>query len=211
MTPNDTEPNTLTPEPTQQEKQEALEKIQAIEALFNHLKGILVHSFSDYTVEGLIGQHPMFGPLFVFSLTREGKSYGCGFFVNEVARVFQTNSDPEQWLSSFYVDMIRTGESKPLPDSPKTEEERNALIDKIIVPYCAESIRSEFPNESMHVDLSMNEQLGPVIEAGFPSITEGSNTTGLPLPYIYALYLLNRDPAEPIIEALNQIYEKHGK
>ena len=208
MTPNDTETNTLTPE---QEKLQTQEKIQAIEALFNHLKSILMKNFGEYKVEGLIGQHPMYGPLFVFSLGNEGKSYGCGFFVNEVARVFQTNSDPEQWLCSFYVDMIRSGESKPLPDSPQSEEESKSLIDNTIVPYCMECIKSEFPNETMYVDLSMNEQLGPVLEAGFPSITEGSNTTGLPLPYIYALYLLNRDPAEPIIEALNHIYEKQGK
>ncbi|MCL6459189.1 MAG: hypothetical protein K6T85_14380 [Gorillibacterium sp.] len=207
MTPNDTETNTLTPE---EEKQQALEKFQAIESLFNHLKSILTKSFSEYTIEGLIGQHPMYGPLFVLSLVREGKSYACGFFLNEVGRVFQTNGNPEQWLCSFYVDMIRSGENNPLPVSPKTEEESKALIDNKIVPYCIESIRNEFPQETMHVDLSLNEQLGPVLEAGFPSITDGSNTTGLPLAYIYALYLLNRDPAEPIIEALNHIYDKEN-
>lgn len=206
MTANETG----TPILTEEEKQKNRERIQAVEGLYNHLRSVLTKSFENHKVEGMIGQHPMYGPLFVFNLSRAGKTFGTGFFVNEVARIFQTNANPEQWVCSFYVDMIRADQHHPLPESPKTEEEGKAIIDNNIVPQCIEAIQSEFPDQEMRIGLGMNDDLGPVIEASFVSITDGANTTGLPLPYVYALYLLNRDPSEPIIEALTQILEKHG-
>lgn len=184
------------------------EQAEALIALLNHVQQVLKENFEEYEVGGQIGQHPMFGPLFVLSLNQNGNTYECGFFVNELVHNFQTKEDPGLWLSSFFVDLLRSEGSKPLPQSPQSEEEAKALMDGFIVPFCAQSVRSEY-EETVYVDLELHPEQGPILEAGFPSIKTGNNTCGLPLPYLLTLYLLNRDPSEPIVQALDRIKEEH--
>jgi hypothetical protein len=182
---------------------------EALVMLHNHTQQVLQQQFEDYKVEGQVGQHPVYGPIFAYTLQQSGKSYSCGFFFNELLHNFQTRDNSGQWISSFFVELIRNPESRPLPDPPQTEDEVKAFIDQQIVPYCTQSVRDEFSEETVHVDLELHPEQGPVLEAGFPSMKEGNNTCAMPLHYLMTLHLLNRDPAEPLIEALYKIHDEH--
>ncbi|WP_068775219.1 hypothetical protein [Paenibacillus sp. FJAT-26967] len=182
---------------------------EAIFAWYNHVEAVLKEQFADYEVEGQVGQHPGFGPLFAYTLRHDGNSWSCGFFLNELVHTFQNKENPVQWLSSFFVDLIRSPESRPLPAVPQTEEDAKNLIDQYIVPYCADTVRSEFPEEQVYVDLELHPEAGPVLEVGFPAIKEGNNTFALPLQFLLTLHLLNRDPADPLVQALFRIHEEH--
>ncbi|MEO3944324.1 hypothetical protein [Gorillibacterium sp. CAU 1737] len=181
------------------------EKAEAIGALFTHCRNLLLQSFEGSEVEGQVGEHPLFGPLFIFTLRLDSNSYSCGFLVGEVARTMQNNPEPHVWLSSFFVDMVRQGTSRPLPAQPTSEEESKAYVEQKVLPVCANGIREEFPDRQIHLEVVMHEEYGPILEAGFPEYKDGSNTTALPIPFLFTLYLLNRDPSEPIIEALYRI------
>jgi hypothetical protein len=113
------------------------------------------------------------------------------------------------WLSSFFIDMLRSPESKLLPNPPQTEDEAKELFDKHIIPHCSKSVREEFDPEPVHVDIGLNSEHGPVLEASFVSILEGNNTCAIPLHYLLTLYLMNRDPADTIVQALLQIQNMH--
>jgi hypothetical protein len=187
------------------------EEAEGILAWLNHVQQVLSEQFVGYEVAGQVGQHPIYGTMLSFTLSHQDKSYSCGFLLNELAHHFQQKSNPVMWLSSFFVDLIEQGESKPLPNPPESEEEFGAMIDKHIVPHCSQSVRSEFPDEAMYVDLDMHPEQGPVLEAGFPSIQEGMNTCAMPIQFLVTLFLLNRDPAEPLIQALYEIKEKRDQ
>jgi hypothetical protein len=186
------------------------EEAEGILTWMNHIRQVLEQQFEGYEVEGQMGQHPVFGTLFSFTLSEQGKSYSCGFLLNELVHHFQQKSNPAMWLSSFFVDLIQDGVSKPLPNPPQTDEEIGKLIDGYIVPHCGQSIRSEFPQEGMYVDLALHPEQGPVLESGFHSIQEGMNTCAMTIQYLISLYLLNRDPAEPLIQGLYEIQDKNG-
>jgi hypothetical protein len=127
--------------------------------------------------------------------------------LSELARQFQTNPNAVLWLTAFFVDMIRSPESKPLPTPPQSEDEAKAMFDKVIVPHCAQTVREEFDPEPVYVDLELHPEHGPVLEAGFPSIVDGNNTCAIPLHYLLTLHLMNRDPADPLLQALYQLKE----
>jgi hypothetical protein len=175
---------------------------------FQNMQQVLKQQFDEYDVQGQIGQHPNFGPIFTFALAKDDKQYACGFFLSELLHAFQHKQHPELWLSSFYVDMLREGVSKPLPNPPQSEDEAKALIDGQIVPHCATTVREEYSDEAVHVDLELHPEHGPVLEAGFPSIKEGNNTCAMPLHFLFTLYLLNRDPAEPLLAAMETLKEQ---
>ncbi|KIL41496.1 hypothetical protein SD70_06330 [Gordoniibacillus kamchatkensis] len=182
----------------------------ASEIIFNWyqlIQNVLKEQFPDYEVDGQVGQHQLHGPMMAFVLQKEGNSYACGFFLSELVRQFQTNPNAVLWLTSFYVDLIRSPESKPLPNPPQSEDDAKELFDKHIVPHCAQTVREEFEPEPVYVDLELHPEHGPVLEAGFPSISDGNNTCAIPLHYLLTLYLMNRDPADSLVQALYQLKE----
>lgn len=196
----------------EQEQQEqsasgASDEAEVISNWFHLIQNVLKDQFPDYEVDGQVGQHQLHGPMMAFMLQKDGKSYACGFFLSELARQFQTNPNAVMWLTAFYVDLVRSPESRPLPNPPQSEDEAKELFDKHIVPHCAQTVREEFEPEPVYVDLELNPEHGPVLEAGFPSIAEGSNTCAIPLHYLLTLYLMNRDPADTLVQALYQIKE----
>jgi len=190
----------------QDTEQQTIDQEEAIRVWFQHVHQVLSQEFPEYEVEGQVAEHPMYGHLFAFRLKDQNHSYACGFLLAELVRNFQSKEDPGEWLSSFYVDMIKSGESNLFPAPPQSEEEAKKIIDEKVVPHCAQSIREEF-DEPVHVDLELNPEHGPVLEAGFPSIKDGNNTCAMPLNFLLTLYLLNRDPSEPIIQALYKLRE----
>jgi len=178
-----------------------------------HWNGLqaLKMEFGEQQVEGQVMNHEVYGPIFTYMVrSPEGKQYVSGFFLREMIAGFQQKQDPSEWLSSFYVDLMKSSESRLLPMPPQSEDEAKALIDKIIVPHCVKSVREEFAPEPVHADLEFHEEHGPVVEAGFPSITEGNNVCAMPLHFLMAHYLLNRDPADLLIQGLYRIREEHG-
>lgn len=191
-------------------EQQAKERQEAVRVWFQQIQEILIREFPEYGVEGQVAEHPTLGYLFAFKLDREQKTYACGFLLTELINNFQTNSDPVLWLSSFFVDLIKSPESRPMPRPPESEEEAKQLIDEKVVPLCAANIREEFADEQVMVDLDLHPEYGPVLESGFPAIKEGNNTCAMPLGYLMTLYLLNRDPSEPVIQALYKIQEAHA-
>jgi hypothetical protein len=176
---------------------------------FHLVQNTLKEQFPEYEVDGQIGQHQVRGPMMAFTLKQEDKTYTCGFFLSELAHQFQSNPHAVMWLSSFFVDMLDSPESKLLPNPPQTEEEAKEMFDNRIIPHCAQSVREEFDPEPVHVDLSLNPEHGPVLEASFVSIIDGNNTCAIPLHYLLTMYLMNRDPADSIINALHQIKAMH--
>ncbi|MCD1260608.1 hypothetical protein B5M42_017535 [Paenibacillus athensensis] len=200
--------NETTEQPSQEEQQQ--KEAEMIIALFQHAKHLLQQQYPEFVAGGQIGQHPAHGPLFAFTLEKDGNTYACGFLLNEVVRAFQGDENPGVWLSSYFVDMIRAGQHNPLPVPPQTEDEAKAVYDNNIVPHCAQSAREEFDGETVYVDLEFHEEAGPILEAGFPAIKEGNNTCAMPLAFLMTLYLLNRDPAEPLIAALYKLKSEHA-
>ncbi|NEW06306.1 hypothetical protein GK047_09805 [Paenibacillus sp. SYP-B3998] len=194
----------------QQAQDQELEQGQVIVTWFQHIQQVLKDQYEDYEVDGQIGNNPTYGPMFAFTLKKDEKTCSCGFFLNEIMRNFQNNPNAGIWLSSFFVDLLRSPDSHPLPDPPQSEDDAKALLDKHIVPYCANMVREEFPDQKIYVDLELHEEHGPVLEAGFVVVEEGNNTCAMPLQYLMTLYLLNRDPAEPLIQAMYRLYEENG-
>jgi hypothetical protein len=186
------------------------DQAQVIITWFQHIQEIVKEQFPEYEVDGQIGNNPTYGPMFAFTLKKDEKSTACGFFLNEIMRNFQTNPNAGLWMSSFFVDLLRSEESHLLPNPPQSEDEAKELLDKHIVPYCAAAVREEFPEQKIYVDLELHEEHGPVLEAGFVAVEDGNNTCALPLQYLMTLYLLNRDPAEPLIQAMYRLYEENN-
>jgi len=202
--------NDQTTEDQQTSAQEA-EIRELVEALYRHAEQALKSQFEECEVAGQVVSHAVYGPIFTFQVKNpDGGAYACGFLMNELIAAFRNNNDPAMWLSSFFVELMRKGDSQLLPIPPKSDDEAKALFDGVIVPYCAKTIREEFEPEQVYVDLDFHEEHGPVLEAGFPSIVEGSNVCAMPLHFLMAQYLLNRDPAEPVIQGLYRIRKEHG-
>lgn len=196
---------------TEEKEQEAAEVDEQVPAWFNHMKQVLQEQFDDYEVGGQIAKHETYDYLFFFQLIKENKVYQCGFFMNELVRRFQLKQNLELWISSFFVDLINTNESQPLPTQPESDEEAKRLMDGTVLPIIAKSIQEEYPEGSVQYRISMHPKMGLVIEAGFPAIKEGNNTCIIPLQYLLMLYLMNRDPSEPVIQALDTLYENYPK
>ncbi|QGQ93925.1 hypothetical protein EHS13_02900 [Paenibacillus psychroresistens] len=186
------------------------EETELITNVFNLIQGILKEQFPEHTVAGQVGQHQQHGPMLAFTLEEDEKTYTCGFFLAELVHQFQSKPHAPMWLSSFFVDLLDSPESKPLPNPPQTEDDAKEIFDKYIIPHCAQSVREEFDPEPVLVDLGLNQDHGPVLEASFVSIIDGNNTCAIPLHYLLTLHLMNRDPADPIIQALYQIKDSHA-
>jgi hypothetical protein len=193
----------------QEQQTPSQEEAEFIMNGFNLVQETLKEQFPEYEVDGQIGQHQLHGPMMAYTLKKEENTYTCGFFLSELIRQFQSNPHAVMWLSSFFIDMLRSPESKLLPNPPQTEEEAKELFDNYIIPHCTQSVLEEFDPEPVYVDLSLNPEHGPVLEATFVNIIEGNNTCATPLHYLLTLYLMNRDPADSIIQALLQIQSTH--
>ncbi|WP_238590801.1 hypothetical protein [Paenibacillus beijingensis] len=203
--------NNLTEEQKQENANREEEAKQIILGVYQRTMQTLQAEFENYSVEGQIINNGNYGPLYAFQLTDQaGHIYSCGFFINELLEKYRGGGDAGEWLSSFYVELMRGGESRPLPQPPQSEDEAKQLFDGHIVPHCAGALREEFAPEQVYVDLDIHEQAGPVLEAGFPSIKEGNNVCAMPFHFLLTLYLLNRDPADPLVQGLYKIREEHG-
>lgn len=195
--------------PEQNEQQAEL--MNLINQLYQHSLAALKNGFEECAVDGQVLGHETFGPLFVFHVRPdESRVYSCGFFLNELLGKFQKNADPALYLSSYFVDLMESPESRPLPNPPQTDDEAKALIDGAILPRCLSVVREEFAPEDVHFQLDFNEQHGPVVEVGFASITDGNNVCAVPIPILMMHHLLNRDPADLLVNGLYRIREEHG-
>lgn len=183
---------------------------EQIQLWFSRVQQTLVDQFEGCEVDGEIALHPKYGHLFLYRLTLGENSYECGFLLTELVRNFQLKGDPEQWLSSFFVDLIENPKRTSLPEHPQTEEEAKRIIDEKVIPDCAAAIQEEFPNQEVSIEVQPHPEHGLVLAAGFPSIEDEDHTYAMPLGYLLALYLLNRDPAEPIIQGLYRLQEEHS-
>ncbi|MCM3631935.1 MULTISPECIES: hypothetical protein [Paenibacillus] len=183
-----------------------------ISTIYSRSLKMLQLEFESFQVEGRIMNHPGFGPLFAYQLkdNDSDKQYACGFLMNEMLEKHKDAARAQQWLASFFIDMIDEQVSKPLPTPPQSQEESKKLFDQQIMPHCASSVREEFNTEKLYINISVHEKVGPVLEAGFPSIKDGNNVCAMPIQYLLTLYLLNRDPAEPLVNGLYLIREQHG-
>ncbi|MEW9700515.1 hypothetical protein [Paenibacillus sp. SI8] len=193
----------------EQQQQQEQEQAKVILTWFQNVQQVLKAQYEDYEIDGQIGNNPTYGPMFAYTVSKDGKSCACGFFLNEIMRNFQNNPNAGLWLSSFFVDLLRSPDNHPLPNPPQSEDDAKELLDKHIVPYCASAVREEFPDQKIYVDLELHPEHGPVLEAGFVAVEDGNNTCALPLQYLMTLYLLNRDPAEPMIQAMYRLYEEN--
>lgn len=183
---------------------------QLIKAVHNNSTVALKMYFED--VEGQITNVEAYGPIYIFHVKDEwGSVYSCGFFLRELVAKFQSGNDPAMWMASFFFNLMATKGGKSLPQPAAGKEEANAIMDKIIIPHCTEAIKEEFAPEQVHAGLALNEQHGPVFEAGFPAIKDGNNVCAFPLHMLLINYQLNRDPAELLIQGLYKIKSEHSK
>lgn len=194
------------------DKKREEETKKLIAALYSRSLQMLQAEFDHYEIKGQIINHSSFGPLFAYQLQENNSEnkYACGFFINELLEKHKDAARAQQWLASFFIDMLDEQVSKPLPKPPQSQDESKKLIDEHVIPHCIQSVRAEFALEKVYVNLAMHEKAGPVLEAGFPTIKEGNNVCAMPIPYLLTLYLLNRDPAEPLVNGLYNIREQHG-
>ncbi|WP_223879920.1 hypothetical protein [Paenibacillus spiritus] len=214
-----TEDTTLeTPEGTSQENapeagQENEGNPEALNELVKavHHNGLVALGMHFKDVEGRVVGSDFYGPVFIFRVSdKNGDRYACGYFLRELVNRFQSGNDPAGWMASFFYELMKTEGGKELPEPPSGEEEAKAVIDKVLVPQLLESIRDEFAPEPIHAGLALNEEYGPVFEAGFPSITEGNNVCAFPLHLLLTHLQLNRDPSELLIQGMYSIRREHG-
>ncbi|CAM3928693.1 hypothetical protein COLU111180_15110 [Cohnella lubricantis] len=183
--------------------------LELIKNLFTHSIQALKSEFGEEAVEGQVSQHEVYGPLFSFLVKNEqGEAYACGFFLRELLANFQQNKNPVLWLSSFYVDLMKTPGGKLLPKPPQSEDEAKAMMDQVVLPMCHQAIKEEFAPEEVYTGLDVNKEHGPVLEAGFPKYKDGNNVCAMPLHLLLAHYLLNRDPSDLIIQGLYRILDE---
>ena len=195
---------TTNEEVTEEQSNEATEQIQL---WFNVVRQVLMSRFPEHEVAGQIAEHSRYGHLFAYQLTQGERVYAVGFFLNELVEKFQNYPDPSLWLASFYYDKMDSGESSLLPAQPDSEEEAKQVIDGIILPMCAQSIREEFPDEEIVMNLELHPDHGPILEASLVRVKEGNNTCAVPIMFLLAMYLLNRDPSEAVTQALQLLVE----
>ncbi|WP_188538109.1 hypothetical protein [Paenibacillus segetis] len=162
-------------------------------------------------VEVQVLNQEMYGPVFIYQVKDDSNDvYACGFFLRELITLFQSDRNPAEWMASFFVELMKTKGGNLLPKPPESEEETIALIDKVLVPQCVKAVQEEFAPEKVHAGLELNEEHGPVIEAGFPSIREGNNVCAFPVHLLFTHLMLNRDPSELLLQGLYKIREEHG-
>jgi hypothetical protein len=193
----------------EQKKQELEAQQEQIQQWHNLVLRILNDEFPENEVTGTIAEHSIYGHVFAYQLQEGDELYTIGFFLSELIHKFQSNQDPSRWLASFFLDKMSAKTTSLLPSPPETEEEINSLMDKHILPLCYQSIQEEFPNEDIATGLELNEEYGPMLESSIRSIQEGNNTCAIPLMFLYTLHLMNRDPVEPVIQALQQLLDQH--
>lgn len=184
--------------------------VELIKAVYHN--GLVALKMHFDEVEGQVINKEVYGPVFVYHVKDDSNNgYECGFFLRELVEKFQSDSDPSEWMASFFVELMKTEGGKLLPESPTGEDEAKALIDKVLVPQCIAAVREEFAPEPVHADLDWNkEHNGVVFEAGFPNIKVGNNVCAFPLHVLFTQFLLNRDPADLLIKGLYKIREEHG-
>lgn len=176
-----------------------------------HHNGLVALKSHYSHVEGQVLNMDVYGPVFVYRVQdTDGDSYACGFFLRELLSRFQSKNDPAVWMASFFVDLMKTKGGKLLPKPPANAEEAKAVVDKVLIPQLNAAVREEFAPEQVHVGLAMNEQHGPVFEAGFPSIKEGNNVCAIPVHLLLTHMQLNRDPSELLMQGLYNIRKEHG-
>jgi len=169
----------------------------------------LKRTFAD--VDGQVMKHEVYGPIFVYHVKDDADNgYACGFFLRELVAIFQSGSDPAEWMASFFIELMKTEGGRLLPKPPASEDEAKAIIDKVLVPQCIAAVREEFAPEQVHAGLDWNETHGPVFEAGFPAIREGNNVCAFPLHLLLMNLLMNRDPADLLLQGMHKIREEHG-
>ncbi|MUT65753.1 hypothetical protein [Paenibacillus sp. NEAU-GSW1] len=193
-------------------KQEAenAEKFQElIKAVYHN--GLVALKMHFDEVNGQVMNQEVYGPIFIYEVKDESNNgYTCGFFLRELVAKFQSGGDPSLWISSFFVELMKTEGGKPLPKSPTSEDEAKAMLDKVVIPHCIAAVEEEFAPEKVHAGLDWNKDIGPVFEAGFPAIREGNNVCAFPLHLLLAHHLLNRDPSEVLLQGMYKIRAEHG-
>ncbi|THF79550.1 hypothetical protein [Cohnella fermenti] len=199
-----------------QERQEAEKAMEQMKELVKalHHNGIvaLQSQFEGCKVDGQVTQHNVYGPMFTFRVTKEdGNAYVCGFFLRELLSNFQTRPNPALWMSSFFVDLMKSPESVLLPRPPQNEDEAKKVMDGHILPHCFGTIKEEFGPDEIYSGLDLHPEHGPVLEAGFPKYKDGNNVVAMPLHLLLAHFLLNRDPADLILDGLYRILEEQEK
>lgn len=182
---------------------------ELIKAVYHNGLVTLKTQFDD--VEGQVLNKDNYGPVFTYKVKDEGANvYECGFFLRELVARFQSDNEPAQWMSSFFVELMKTEGGKAFPKAPENEDEAKALFDEVLVPQCIVAVREEFAPEQVHVGLDWNEEHGAVFEAGFPAISDGNNVCAFPLQLLFTYLLLNRDPSDLVIQAMYTIREEHN-
>lgn len=207
--------NETTNEPTNEELEGNQENMSAENwsELLNavHHNGLVALKMSFNEVEGQVSQLEAYGAVFVYRVKdASNNDYFCGFFLRELIARFQSGNDPAIWMASFFHELMKTPGGKDLPKPPANEEEAKAVIDNVLVPQCIEAIREEFAPEQIHAGLALNPEHGPVLEAGFPAITDGPNVCAIPLHFLLTHLQLNRDPSELLITGMYNIRKEHG-
>ncbi|BBI33447.1 hypothetical protein [Cohnella abietis] len=189
---------------------ESAEKWAELVKAVHHNGLVALKTYFD-DVDAQVLNQEFYGPVFVFQVKDESNDeYACGFFLRELVTNFQSGSDPAQWMASFFIEMMKAPGGRALPKPPASEDEAKAIIDKLLVPQCIAAVQEEFAPEQVHAGLDWNEEHGPVFEAGFPVIRDGNNVCAFPLHLLYTHLLLNRDPADLLIQGLYKIREEHG-
>ncbi|UHA72471.1 hypothetical protein [Paenibacillus sp. 481] len=204
--------NTQTNEVTDDSNQGTFSEERWIE-LINavHHNGIVSLKTYFDEVTGRVSNHETFGLLFIFAVKDDSNDeYECGFFLQELIKRFQTDDNPSLWMASFFVDLMKTKGGKALPQPPSSEEETKAIIDDQILAPCIAAVQEEFGPDQVYAGLDWNEEHGPVLETGFPSIVDGNNVCAIKIDLLLMHVLLNRDPTELPLNALYQIREEHG-
>lgn len=184
--------------------------VELVKAVYHNGMTALKMYFDE--VAGQVLNQETYGPVFIFQVKdKSGGVYACGFMMQEMVARFRTGGgDPAEWMASFFFELMKDEGGKPLPKPPSNEEEAKALIDHTLVPHCIEAVKSEFAPEQVHAGLGFVPEHGPVFEAGFPAIRDGNNVCAIPLNLLFTHYMLNRDPAEMLVQGLYKIREEHG-
>jgi len=185
--------------------------LELIRQIYQHSIKLLKSVFEEEEVDGQVAKHEVYGPLFTFRVkNKEGVGYACGFFMRELLLGFQQNKNPALWLSSFFVDLMKTPGGALLPKPPQNEDEAKAIMDNQVIPHCIAAVKEEFAPEEVYAGLDLHKEHGPVLEAGFPKFREGNNVCAMPLHLLLAHHLLNRDPAELLIQGLYRILDEQN-
>jgi hypothetical protein len=174
----------------------------------NGLVSLRMH-FED--VDGQVLNQEIYGPVFVYQVKDSSDNgYACGFFLRELVAKFQAGAGASEWMASFFIELMKNEGGKLLPKPPESEDEAKSIIDQVLVPQCIAAVQEEYAPEQVHAGLDWNQDHGPMFEAGFPAIKDGNNVCAFPLHLLFTHLLLNRDPADLLLQGLYKIREEHG-